>query len=127
VPTFTKMIWLVGWDERSVVRVETMAPAVQVSFGLSFEDRHLLIRVMRMPRHLGSDGKVSQPGRHVRRTDLFRNQGDRLDAIAPVYHRQRIGSQNMRFCLAYFLSEFGHVAHTNSEINGRVKPSGAVV
>src|SRR5437870_3951662 len=89
---------LIGWDQRRVVSEEPMALAVEFSFGLPFEDRHLLITVMRMQRNLRADRETGQPCCHVLRADLFRDQGDRLDTVAAVDHRQRIDSQNMRFC-----------------------------
>ena len=68
--------------------MQAMALAVQFRFRLSFENRNLLITVMRMQRNLSADRKTGDPRCYVHGADLFRDQRNRLDTIAAVDHRQ---------------------------------------
>src|SRR5215475_7122084 len=78
--------------------MQTMPLAVDLGFGVSFENGYLLITVMRVQRYLCAGWKASQARRDVLRTGFFGDEGNGLNAISALDHWQRIDSQNVRFC-----------------------------
>ena len=69
-----------------------MSPSVNFRFGLSFENRYLLITVVRVERNLGAGGEAGQTRRDVLGAGLFSDEGNGLNAITEVDHRQRMYS-----------------------------------
>ena len=69
-----------------------MTLSINLRLGFSREDRYLLITVMRMARKLSAGGETGQARRDVLRADLFSDEGNGLNAITEVDHRQRMYS-----------------------------------
>src|SRR5437870_10036969 len=81
---------LIRGDKRCIERVQAVALSINHRFGLPFENRHLLIAVMRMQRNFRAGWKAGQSCRHGFGPDLFGDERDRLNPIAAVDHLQRI-------------------------------------
>src|SRR5205823_11283958 len=101
-----KPMRLIRGDKRCIERVQAVALSINLRFGLPFENRHLLIAVMRMQRNLRAGWKAGQSCRHGFGPDLFGDERYRLNPIAAVDHRQRIDFQYVSLCHGeYLLSE----------------------
>jgi hypothetical protein len=71
--------------------------SVNLGFRLSFENRYLLVTIVRVQRNLCAGRETGQAGGNVFCPYLFRYKRNGLNAVATVNHRQRIDSQNVRF------------------------------
>src|ERR1700751_5696394 len=112
---------LVRGNAGGIKRMQAVPLSVNLGFGLSLENCYLLITIMRVQRNFGTRWETGQTGCHVFRANRFSDEGNRLYAIAAVNHRQRIDSQNMRFCHSDISSRKSSdtVAKSSSEFERR--------
>jgi len=64
---------------------------INLCFGLPFENRHLLVTVMRVERNFRTRREARQTGRDVLGADLLGDQGGRADAVP----RSTTGSESI--------------------------------